>query len=407
MQQQTAIKAAGAVLLVAFLGLVTMVVTSPGHFLHDEPEYMNYVPLLRQHGLTEAFLDSLTGAAGPLYAFVQLAFAPLTNLRPVGMRLVNVALLVVVAGILAVWLKQQNYRDYLVAAFSILIVPMTWVMAGMTLTELPAMVFATLSLYLLLKGAEALEQERPVLRWFVASGVCLAVAVWGRQPYLLLAGVPVVMAVLDRRLRIAALVSAAIVVASAIPLVVAWDGLVPPNDGADEGLSLLHGIISLGYIGICFLLLVPRLQWLSRKSFIVAAVILAALNVWFGVIVYAPLESLADEFLSDPGMSAYGLAGGSLMLICGIAFLAWILGTTWRDRGDLKKVAINVSLLCIVLWPAFVANFYASRYTAMALPYLILAVQPWRRWGWATTAATIIGCGLGFVSLHEYYQLLD
>lgn len=397
MQQQTAMKVAGAVLLVAFLGLATMVATSPGSFLHDEPEYTKYVPLLRQHGLTEAFLDSLPGAAGPLYAFVQLAFAPLTNLRPVGMRLVNVALLVVVAGILAIWLKQQNCRDYLVAACSILIVPMTWVMAGLALTEMPAMVFATLSLYLLLKGVEALQHERPVLRWFVASGICLAVAVWGRQPYLLLAGVPVVMAVLDRRLRIAALVFAAIVVASATPLIIAWEGLVPPDDGADEGLTLLHGAISLGYAGICFFLLVPRLQWLSRKSFIVAAVILAALNAWFGIVVYAPVETLVSAFLSEDGMAAYSLACGSLMLVCGIAFLAWMLVTTWQDRGDLKKVAINVGLLCIVLSPALIMNFYASRYTAMA--------QPWRKWGWETTTAAIIGCAMGLVSLQGYYLL--
>ncbi len=405
MQQQTAMRVAGAVLLVAFLGLVIMVATSPDSFLHDGPEYIKYVPLLRRHGLTEAFLDSLPGAAGPLYAFVHLAFAPLTDLRPVGMRLVNVALLVVVAGILAAWLRQQNCRDYLVAAGSILIVPMTWVMAGLALTEMPAMVFATLSLYLLLNGVEALERERPVLRWFVASGTCLAVAMWGRQPYLLLAGVPVVMALLDRRLRIAALVFAAIVVASAIPLIIAWEGLVPPADGADEGLSLLHGTISLGYAGICFFLLVPRLQWFLRKSFIVAAVILVALNTWLGIVVYAPVESLVGAVLSQDGMAAYGLAGGSLMLVCGVAFLAWMLATTWRDRHDLKKVAINVSLLCIVLWPAFVANFYASRYTAMALPYLILAVQPWRRWGWATTAATLLGCGMGLVSLRGYYLL--
>ena len=405
MQQQIAMKVAGAVLLVAFLALVAMVVTSPGHFLHDATEYTQYVPLLRQYGLTEAFLDSLPGAAGPLYAFVHLAFAPLTDLRPVGMRLVNVASLVVVTAILAAWLRQQNCRDYLVAAGSILIVPMTWVMAGLALTEMPAMVFATLSLYLLLKGVEALEQERPVLRWFVASGIFLAVAAWGRQPYLLLAGVPAVQALLDRRLRIPALAVVAIVVVSAMPLVIAWEGLVPPDDAADEGLSLLHGAISLGYASICFFLLAPRVKSTSRKSFIAAAVILAALNAWFGFVVYAPFEPLADEFLSDPAMYAYGLAGGSLMLVCGIAFLAWILGTTWQDRGDLKKVAINVSLLCIVLWPAFVANFYASRYTAMALPYLILAAQPWRKWGWKTTAATIAGCGMGLVSLQGYYLL--
>jgi len=61
--------------------------------------------------------------------------------------------------------------------------------------------------------------------------------------------------------------------------------------------------------------------------------------------------------------------------------------------------------LCIVLSPAFIMNFYASRYTAMALPYLILAAQPWRKWGWETTTATIAGCIMGLTSLHGFYLL--
>jgi hypothetical protein len=50
---------------------------------------------------------------------------------------------------------------------------MTWVVAGMALSEMSAMVFVTLSLYLQLRGLGALEQGRPVLVWFLASSPCL------------------------------------------------------------------------------------------------------------------------------------------------------------------------------------------------------------------------------------------
>src|SRR5688572_2248325 len=193
--------AAAVVLLLALLALVATVVSSPANFVYDEPDYANYVSLLRRYGLTEEFLDALTGGAGPLYAFVHRALEPLTNLSPVRMRLVNVGLLAVVACILAAWLKRQDRPDYLLAGCTILIVPMTWVLAGMALTSMPSLVFVSLSLYVLLRGVEALEKEAAVLGWFVAGGILLGVAVWGRQTALVLSGVPVLLALLDRRLR--------------------------------------------------------------------------------------------------------------------------------------------------------------------------------------------------------------
>jgi hypothetical protein len=407
MQRQIAMRTAGVVLLVAFLALVAAVATSPPAYLYDEEAYANYIPLLRQHGLTREFLVSLTGATGPLHAFVHLAFEPATGLGPVRMRLVNVALLVVVAGILAAWLKRRNCSDYLAASASILVVPMTWVLAGLALTEMPAMVFATLSLYLQLRGIEALEKGRPPLGWFVAGGVMLGIAIWGRQLYLVTTAVPVLLALLDRRMRIPALVFGAIAVAFVLPLVIAWEGFVPPTDEADEGLSPVYGMISLGYAGICFFLLAPRLLWAGQRSSIMAAavavVVIASLNAALGIVTFYPLQSIVDRLLSGTAVSAYGILCGSLLLICGLAFVVWMLRATWQGRGDLKLVTINIGLLCVVLSPMLIGNFYSSRYTAMALPYLILAAQPWRQWGWMTSTTAVVGCGLGFLSLQGYF----
>jgi hypothetical protein len=394
---------ASTVLLLAAVALVVAVVTSPPKFVYDEPEYVNYVPLLRRCGLTEEFLNALTGGAGPLYAFMHRALEPLTSLNPVAMRLVNVVLLAVVTAILASWLKRQNRPDYLLASCAILVVPMTWVLAGMALTSMPALVFVSLSLYVVLRGVEALEEGTPVLSWFIAGGIFLGVAVWGRQPTLVLTGVPVLLALLDRRLRLPAMAFVGIVVAFALPLVLIWGGFTPPKEEADEGLSLIHGLTSLGYTGFCFFLLAPRLKWFSWKALVAVAVLVSIINAAFGIVVIAPLTSFVDDFLSDSGLAAYGVAFGSLLVFCAVMFCGWILRIAWQGRHDLKQVTIYAGLLAIALSPALIANYYSSRYTAMALPYLVLAAQPWRTWCRKMNGAAVAGCTAGLLSLLGYF----
>lgn len=392
-------------LLMAFLALVVLVIASPHQFVYDEPYFANYIPLLHQYGLTKNFLNSLSGTVGPLYAFIHVLFEPVTNLQPVKMRLVNVLLLVTIAGILAVWLKQQQWGDYGVSACSVLVVPMTWVLAGMALSEMAAMAFVTLSLYLQLRGLETTAQGKDPLWWFLASGICLGIGVWGRQPYLLLVGVPLLIGILERRLRIPAFVFAAAVLAFAIPLFVIWKGLVPPSHRAvQQGLSLTHGLISLCCTGVCFLLLAPRLKWLPVKIIIVLLVLTGAVNASLNGFVLYPIRSVVDRYLPAPAVSAYGNLCGSLFLSCGVVFLAVLLRTIWDGRKELKLVTVNVGLLCVAASPLFVAHQYSSRYTAMSLPYLVLAAQPLREWRLKTFITAVVGCGIGFVSLRGYFS---
>lgn len=394
----------GTVLLVAALALVVVVANSPPSFVYDERAYVKYVPLLREHGLSETFLDALPGGAGPLYAFLHHALGPLTTLSPVGMRLVNVALLAVVVGILAAWLRRQERADYLLASGAILVVPMTWVLAGMALTSMPALVLVSLSLYLLLRGVEAVGQEaRVVVGWFAAAGIVLGVAVWGRQPTLVLAGVPLLLALLDRRLRLPAGVFVGIVAVFLLPLVAAWEGFTPPNEEAEEGLSLRYGVTSLGYAGICFFLLAPRWKWFAWKSLVVGAAVAAGANAAFGFVAPCPFAALMESFVEAPAVAGCAVLFGALLVFCAVMFLGWILKFTLESRGDLKQVTIYAGLLCITLSPALIENYYSSRYTAMALPYLVLAAQPWRKWNWKMYGAAIGGCGAGLASLLGYF----
>ena len=399
------VRFAAGILFIAFLAFIVFVARSPNHFVYDEGYFANYIPLLHQYGLTTRFMNALTGAVGPLYAFVHFAFEPLTRQQPVRMRFVNVFLLGLIVAILAAWLKRQKCSNYLLASCSVLIVPMTWVLAGMALTEIPALLFVTLSLYLQLRGLESPGQPKGVLCYFLSIAIFLGIAVWGRQTYLLLVGDPILLALLDRRLRIAALLFNAIVIAFAIPLFVIWKGLVPPIfHSVQQGVSLTNGLISLGYTGICLLLLAPRFKLLPAKYLVGLVALTVAFNALLQAFVLFPLRSGIERHLSPHAVSMYGNLCGSLFLSCGAVFLVVLLRNIWQERANLTRVTINSGLLCVAVSPVFVAHQYSSRYTAMSLPYLILAAQPWREWELTTVITAAIGCGVGFLSLFGYYS---
>lgn len=392
-----------SVLLVAFLALVTLVARSPDRLLYDETYFVNYVSLLHRYGFTPTFLNSLNAAPGPLCAVVQVTFEPLTKLRPVEMRFVNVFSLVVVALILVASLNRKG-NDYWAAGFSVLVVPMVWLVAGLALSEMSAMVFVTLSLYLQLRGLDAFDADRSPLAWFLAAGVCLGIAVWGRQPYLLLCGVAVLIALIERGLRVpmAIFVGAAGILAT--PLFTIWKGFVPPSQHLLPGFSVIHALLSLGYTGICFTLLGARSRWLSAKAVLGLTMLTILANASSGSFALYPFRSLAERYLAPSVMPLYGDLAGSLFLSLGVLSLAILLRMIWESRRDLKALTINMGLLCVVAAPLVDTHQYSSRYTAMSLPYLILAAQPWRQWSLKMVMLAVLGCGLGFLSLNEYFS---
>ena len=405
MSPKTAIRAVTGLLALAFVVLVVLVLRSPGRFIYDEPPFVEYVHLLQRHGLSREFMNSLTGTVGPLYAFVQGALAPLTGVQPVGMRLVNVALLAAVTLVLAAWLRHRGSTAWTASALSVLAVPMAWVMAGMALSELPAMLLVAISLCLQLKALERIDRPATVIGLFALSAVALGAAVWGRQPYLLLGGVPVLVALVEPRLRVAVALFCVIVLALSAPQFLIWQGLVPPSHQlqVQKGLSPVNALLSLGYTGLCFFLLAPRTRWTSPLWAAVLVVAAVAVNAVLGLVTLEPLRGVVERFLPARLLAWYGTLFGGLFLGWGVVFLSWLLRATWQRRDDLPVVLLNLGLLCVALSPVFIGHQYSSRYTAMSLPYLLLAAEPWRRWEPLTVATTAAGIALGAMSLVGYF----
>lgn len=398
-------RAPAALLSGAALGLIVLVLSSPSTFIYDEPYFVTYVHLFYTHGLTIDFLNSLTGTVGPLYAFVHLLFQPFTALEPTRMRMVNVFLLTLTAATLAACAKRQSDRHYLLTGALVLVVPMSWVVAGMALSEMPAILFVTFSVYCQLRAITAMEHDKPLVPWFIASGLCLGIAVWGRQPFILLSGVPLLLATLDRRLRLPTGIFVIIVLSSALPLFFIWKGLVPPSHhGVQKGLSVTHAILSMGYTGLCMLFLGAKLRWptLSLVTGLVAAT--SVFNLLFGGVMIYPLRSVLEKYLSHTQLHGYGLLCASAFLSSG-AITAWILvDMAWNSRRHFQSFIAYTGLLCVALSPLFVAHQYSSRYTAMAIPYLILASRIDREWRATLTIPFFCGCIIGALSLYGYFS---
>jgi hypothetical protein len=391
-------------LAAAFIVFVFLVANSPARIIYDERYFVQDVPLLHAYGFTPKFLNALTGAVGPLYALLHAAFEPWTHLDPVDMRFVHVLLLVVLFSILLASFKRAGAVDPWVAAGSVMIVPMTWVLAGIALSEMPAIVFVSLSLYCQLRGLESVETRRTCLLWFAASALCLGIAVWGRQPYFVLGGVPVLLALRDRRLLPMAAVFVCVVSMVALPLFFIWHGLTPPSHRFFQPALLPdNGVVSLGYIGVCLLLLEPALIWSYRKILAGLFAVILLLNVMFSLSIVRPLRTLVAA-LSGTSLWLYEHLCGAIILTLGVGTFLFICRSTWQDRFDQRRLAVGIGLLCVAIWPAFMGSEYSSRYTAMALPYLLLMAEPWRRWNLGTIAAAAVGCALGAASLQSYYS---
>ena len=396
-------RAAWVILAAALLVLATTILLSPHERVFDEVFYAEYVTLVHHYGLSMALLEHLPGATGPLFGVIHVALEPVTGLQPVWMRLATFVLFLIAIALVAKGLRLLRVADAWLIAATMLVLPMTWVAAGLALTGMPALVFVAANLVVQLRGLLALQRgERPV-PWFMAAGLLLGIAVLGRQTACLLAVTPLLLAAIDRRLLVPVLVQAVIAAAMALPLVIAWHGLVPPLDDTEAGFVPENAFLALGYLLVGFLLLARAPAWLLSWRSIIFGLALLAANAWLKFALAFPLASIVDNVLNERAMYAYGIVCGAALMWAGGIFLVWVIGRAWQARGDAKVVLIHAGLVAVSLAPAFIGNQFSSRYAAMALPYLILAAAPYREPGTATNLKMALGCAFGLAALLGYY----
>ena len=385
--------------LVMLFGLVAMSGTT---LVYDEPYYMDVVASVHEHGLSARFLQNVPGPAGPLHALVHYVLEPLSHLRPPRVRFVNLALLgVMIGGVWGIARLQRSARPFL-TSLSVVSIPMTWVVAGLALTEIPAMCLAVLALLLLLYAVK----PGGTAQWMAAlgGGLIFSAAILGRQPFL------AVLLALPLLLTRQSFIYLVLFLCAALPLPLVvfyvWGGIVPPQTAyaGAGGLSITHGALAFAYAGMVMLIVAPGWFNLGATWTGLAFASAVVLNSFLSVIQVTPAMTMAQRVVGDGvALSLYQHVTSGLLLAVGVVFVTSAVRHLWRRRADRVFCFLCAASILLVGTAAKVTLLFSSRYTAMAIPLLLLTAEPFSVESYAKAVRMSLGVVCGALILASYF----
>ena len=390
------------------LALVALIATSPSQLKYDEEGNLGLVYLVAKNGWLHALLSPENPSnAGPLYAAVQLTLSPVTHLQPPAIRWVNFCSFLCVVVLLASHKLTEPFGARLLSACMLLAVPFLWPPVGLALTELPALVFFTGFVLLFLRLINPdFELSGKVFGLALAAGFCLGTAILGRQTFLVVLPVLVVMMFWVRGKSLAVLVCITTALAVCGWLFLLWHSLNPPHyNTPNSSVSLANLLLSLSYAAAATLFLNPG--WFARQRPI----------VWVICTIFAStLAYFARKYEDPPAKSllvhAFGVQLGLLIgfvIGCALAAIgvvwAWTaFKTFWRERKDPGQAFLLMSLAALVLAPMKITWQFSSRYVVGALGVLYLVIDAPCQSPRYRAARMIVGSILGMAILWSYYQ---
>jgi len=406
--------------LIALLILTIMVATIHPPLLHDEPYYQGTVDTLNQYGFSIAFLNNSKIMPGPLYAVLHKFLAPITNLEVPGIRLVNVVLLGLTILLIIGVGYLTEFTSPVLSALCIISIPMTWVLSGLSLTEMPAIFFMSLGILLLfwsIKEDETINNNKTQLvsaKQIIAAllgGLAMGIAIIGRQPLLVvLAAVPIL--AIDSRSRIQALcfvLSGAIL---PILLFSIWGGLTSPawRDFVEavgttntQTFSIKHLILAYCYAGGITLILAPKFFSYKLKITLIIVIISIMMNSLFGWLEFIPMKSLSSQFIPESLFPIYTRMFSGLLFSLGVLFVASSFKNILNNRQNLKYIFLVMTMLFICFTTLKVTIQFSSRYVAQALPLFVLIAAPYTEASYFRATRIVMGSVLGLAILTSYY----
>ena len=395
---------AGAVLM----ALAIMIAVSPSILIYDERYYMESSYVLAAHfDLLAPLRTPLDLAAGPLYPYLHVLVAPLTQLQLPAVRYVNMASLVAVLACSWRTLALFGYRETAARAAMLLAVPMIWPTSGMALTEMPAMAMAALSVLAVAEAVSGPVARRAWL-WWVIAGLAAGLAILGRQTYLpALLGFALV-GWKQPFQRGGALLAVLLAVALILPMIVIWGGLSPPTQVPSmRSIAPEYGVLAFIYLACATLLIAPGFFAAAlatpRRALIGAGLaVLAGLAALFGAIhfeVAARVIAAVPSGLQVPVDLALraGMTGVAALFLIAAAV------NVWERRDDARLVLFTALTVLANGTAAGIGHQFSSRYVLIAFPFALLMLQPWVRPGAWAAARLALGAALGFASLSAYY----
>jgi 4-amino-4-deoxy-L-arabinose transferase-like glycosyltransferase len=407
-------------ILTGIAGYVMLFVISllhPQPPLFDEPLFIPNVYLFEQYGLSRTFLLNIDNQApGPLYQFVHYVLKPLTHMQTPGLRLVNTAMLLLIILLLTAIIRSMQRRlkrNAWLPALHIMAIPMVWQVAGMALTEIPAMLFATLSIWLLQVALEHTLKNRWLgLVLSVLAGLSLGLAILGRSPFIVI--VPAALLLLlqsagqPRKWTIISIYMG-LALACCVPVFVIWGGLMPPKQAiiSEGGLMPWHGILAFAYGALIAVIIAP--DWFKyNRGVLLALVLICAIllptNYYWLHYEYAPLNEALKKIFPAAVMQVYPYLISPLLATIALYFLYCAFLQGMERRTEPFFLFILIATLLMLATSFKVTHLFSSRYVAQVAPLFIVLLAPYIRvskWQCIRFAAGMI---VGLLSLETYFQ---
>jgi hypothetical protein len=388
--------------------LVTMIATSPSRLCYDEVVYqLEQVQTVRKVGWRTTLTSPNEISVGPLYAAIQLSLSPLTGLQAPAIRWVNLVCFVALLLIIA----REDQAPLFKAAVStttLLAVPFLWPAVGMALTEIPALLLFTLFIFFFLRlinSGVALSVE--TLAWSISAGLCLGIAILGRQTYLV--AMPVLVAMVFWLPGKWPLVLICLVTALAVCgwLFLLWGGLAPPAwyyGHSPSPFSLTNGMLSLSYAAAATLFLNP--QWMrprKRTAWIGCCIVGIAVACFGRDYANPPARSLLIRAFGDRTGLLIGFVIGCALAVFGVIWAWNTFAMTWHARQNPRRVFLLLTLVALVLTPMKITHQFSSRYVVGLLGVLFLVVGAPRELRGAWAARMLAGSLVGAAILWTYF----
>lgn len=382
--------------------LVLILVFSGNGFKFDEPYYLSNVDLLKQYGFSRYFIIHLQGPAGPTYAVLHYLLSPLTGLKVIPVRLVNFCLLIFTMDLLNRILKRACQP---LTSLGMLSIPMTFVCAGMALTEVPALFFLVLSIYLL-QGS--IQKQNIFL--LIAGALSYSFGILGRQPYLLLLPVFILFAFYRFSFRSIGLLIIFLLISLILPVYCfcLWHGLIPQTGRVAEegGFVYTHFFLSCGYCFLAFLFTTPTFiippKRIGYFTLILVLLGLIGISVYFNLH-YAVMDTLTEKILPSRFLPRFLNLCFGLLLFMSFYF---ILNCIYRFFESYKTSILLVSFLSLfilLLSTITITHQFSSRYVFQLSPFIIIVGARYNKTDLYSNILRILGVLLGVSSLVSYF----
>lgn len=381
-KQEKIILCCGLILLI----LLVFINSRPPFY--DEVLYLRDVQVLHEYGPSKEYLLKLTGSAGPLYSLIHYALEPLTHLQAPVIRLVNIAFLI---GMMFFLQKTITLLGYPIKYYSLycLAVPLTYVVAGLALTEIPAMFFLSAGLYFIIRGENSVRSFYWQLFHMILGGIFLSIAIIGRQPYLvILCALPLLFKdnfVIKWKKKVI-LVATTLLSSILLPAIVfwTWKGIVPPTDAilyddiAKAGVSLQPSFFFLftAYFSVLLLIIAPSFypKWSKKTWFLIliSTLPIIAINYFTKAFLILPFHGVTKEFLStEESQTAVSVLIGTGLLLFTLYFLITLFKRMISDSSSTLLLFYGTAIVFLGLTCIKITWGFSSRYTAQAIPLLI------------------------------------